>query len=45
MLPSWISIVAFLIWQLFPHVIGQDMVPDFPLINKSFNLSYTGNDL
>ncbi len=36
---------SFLNWQLFPHVIGQDMVPDFPLINKSFNLSYTGNDL
>lgn len=36
---------SFLNWQLFPHVIGKDMVPDFPLINKSFNLSYTGNDL
>ncbi len=36
---------SFLNWQLFPYVIGRDMVPDFPLINKSFNLSYTGNDL
>lgn len=36
---------SFLNWTLFPYVIGQDMVPDFPLINKSFNLSYTGNDL
>lgn len=36
---------SFLNWQLFPYVIGKDMVPDFPLINKSFNLSYTGNDL
>lgn len=36
---------SFLNWTVFPHVIGQDMVPDFPLINKSFNLSYTGNDL
>lgn len=36
---------SFLNWTLFPYVIGQDMVPDFPLINKSFNFSYTGNDL
>lgn len=36
---------SFLNWTLFPYVISQDMVPDFPLINKSFNLSYTGNDL
>ncbi len=36
---------SFLNWTVFPYVIGQDMVPDFPLINKSFNLSYTGNDL
>jgi Ni,Fe-hydrogenase III large subunit len=25
-------------------VLGN-IVPDFPLINKSFNLSYSGNDL
>ena len=36
---------SFLNWTVFPYVIGRDMVPDFPLINKSFNLSYTGNDL
>lgn len=36
---------SFLNWTVFPYVISQDMVPDFPLINKSFNLSYTGNDL
>ena len=36
---------SFLNWSVFPYVIGRDMVPDFPLINKSFNLSYTGNDL
>ncbi|MBP9728156.1 MAG: NADH-quinone oxidoreductase subunit C [Candidatus Moranbacteria bacterium] len=36
---------SFLNWTVFPYIIGQDMVPDFPLINKSFNLSYTGNDL
>lgn len=36
---------SFLNWAVFPYVVSQDMVPDFPLINKSFNLSYTGNDL
>jgi len=36
---------SFISWQLFSHLIPGDMVPDFPLINKSFNLSYTGNDL
>ena len=36
---------SFINWQLFPHMVGTDMVPDFPLINKSLNLSYTGNDL
>jgi hypothetical protein len=23
----------------------ENIVPDFPLCNKSFNLSYSGNDL
>jgi Ni,Fe-hydrogenase III large subunit/Ni,Fe-hydrogenase III component G len=36
---------SFIHWQLFSHISSQDMVPDFPLINKSLNLSYTGNDL
>ncbi len=36
---------SFLNWTLMPYTITKDMVPDFPLINKSFNLSYTGNDL
>jgi Ni,Fe-hydrogenase III large subunit len=36
---------SFLNWQVFPYLITSDMVPDFPLINKSLNLSYTGNDL
>lgn len=36
---------SFLNWQIFPHLVTSDMVPDFPLINKSLNLSYTGNDL
>lgn len=36
---------SFLNWQVFPYLVTNDMVPDFPLINKSLNLSYTGNDL
>ncbi len=35
-------------WQLWPaleHAVPRDIVPDFPLINKSFNLSYVGQDL
>lgn len=36
---------SFLNWSLLPYVVTNDVVPDFPLINKSFNLSYSGNDL
>ena len=36
---------SFINWQIYPYVPSTDMVPDFPLINKSFNLSYSGNDL
>jgi Ni,Fe-hydrogenase III large subunit len=37
--PSWQN------WPVLePAVIGN-IVPDFPLINKSFNLSYSGHDL
>lgn len=36
---------SFLNWQVFPYLVTNDMLPDFPLINKSLNLSYTGNDL
>ena len=36
---------SFIDWQLVSHLSSQDMVPDFPLINKSFDLSYSGNDL
>jgi hypothetical protein len=25
--------------------LASTIVPDFPLVNKSFNLSYAGNDL
>ncbi len=26
-------------------VVRADVVPDFPIINKIFNFSYSGNDL
>ncbi len=32
-------------WPLLEHAIIGDLVPDFPLINKSFNLSFSGQDL
>ena len=32
-------------WPVVPHAVMGNIVPDFPLINKSFNLSYSGNDL
>lgn len=37
--PSW------QIWPALEHAVMKDIVPDFPLINKSFNLSYSGADL
>jgi len=37
--PSWQN------WPVLEHAIIDNIVPDFPLINKSFNLSYTGIDL
>ncbi|MDD5241643.1 MAG: NADH-quinone oxidoreductase subunit C [Sulfuricella sp.] len=37
--PSWQN------WPLLEHAIIGNIVPDFPLINKSFNLSYAGVDL
>ena len=32
-------------WQVFHTTIYKDIIADFPLINKSFDLSYCGNDL
>jgi len=32
-------------WPAVEHAIMNNIVPDFPLINKSFNLSYSGADL
>ena len=37
--PSWHN------WPLLEHAILGNIVPDFPLINKSFNLGYAGQDL
>jgi Ni,Fe-hydrogenase III large subunit/Ni,Fe-hydrogenase III component G len=31
-------------WSLLEYAASGNIVPDFPLINKSFNLSYSGND-
>lgn len=36
---------SFLNWTAVGYAGKGNMVPDFPLVNKSFNLSYTGNDL
>ena len=36
---------SFSNWPALSYAILNNIVPDFPLINKSFNLSYAGNDL
>jgi len=36
---------SFINWSALGEAGLNNIVPDFPLINKSFNLSYTGNDL
>jgi Ni,Fe-hydrogenase III large subunit/Ni,Fe-hydrogenase III component G len=37
--PSWHN------WPVIEHAVIGNIVPDFPLINKSFNLTYSGHDL
>jgi len=37
--PSWQN------WPVLEYAVIGNIVPDFPLINKSFNLSYSGHDL
>ncbi len=37
--PSWV------LWPILEYAVLGDIVPDFPLVNKSFNLSYSGHDL
>jgi transcriptional regulator with XRE-family HTH domain len=39
------SICAALDVPLLERAVLGNIVPDFPLINKSFNLSYSGHDL
>ena len=36
---------SFANWPAVNYAILENIVPDFPLVNKSFNLSYAGNDL
>jgi Ni,Fe-hydrogenase III large subunit/Ni,Fe-hydrogenase III component G len=36
---------SFANWPALNYAILNNIVPDFPLCNKSFNLSYAGNDL
>lgn len=36
---------SFCNWLALEYAVLGNIVPDFPLINKSFNLSYSGNDL
>ena len=35
---------SYLNWPAVPYAVAGNIVPDFPLINKSFNLSYSGFD-
>lgn len=53
---SWVRIVegrvqsvyqrdpSFLNWRGLAEAVERNIIPDFPLINKSFNLSYSGSD-
>lgn len=36
---------SFLNWQGLSYAVLGNIIPDFPLCNKSFDLSYSGNDL
>ncbi|MCP9439833.1 MAG: NADH-quinone oxidoreductase subunit C [Nitrospira sp.] len=36
---------SFVNWPAIQWAVQGNIIPDFPLINKSFNLSYAGNDL
>ncbi len=40
-----IRTASFCNWPLIELAVQNNIVPDFPLINKSFDLSYSGNDL
>jgi Ni,Fe-hydrogenase III large subunit len=36
---------SFFNWPALSYALEGNIVPDFPLCNKSFNQSYSGNDL
>lgn len=36
---------SFVNWPAIEQAVLSDIVPDFPLVNKSLDLSYSGNDL
>ncbi|MDE1815931.1 MAG: NADH-quinone oxidoreductase subunit C [Thaumarchaeota archaeon] len=36
---------SFCNWPVIEQAVLNDIVPDFPLVNKSLDLSYSGNDL
>jgi len=36
---------SFFNWPALSRALVDNIVPDFPLCNKSFNQSYSGNDL
>jgi len=36
---------SFCNWQALEHAVQGNILPDFPVINKSLNLSYAGTDL
>ncbi len=36
---------SFCNWQAIEHAVQENIPPDFPVINKSMNLSYAGTDL
>ncbi len=40
-----VKTASFCNWKAIEHAVMDNIVPDFPLINKSLNLSYAGNDL
>ncbi|MGI0048630.1 MAG: hypothetical protein ACREAW_03735 [Nitrososphaera sp.] len=36
---------SFVNWPAIEQAVLSDIVPDFPIVNKSLDLSYSGNDL
>ena len=40
-----IRTASFANWPIIEHAVLNNIVPDFPVINKSFDFSYSGNDL